>query len=136
MSKSNPTPLSKAQREIMRLVWDTNEITVSEVRDLLAKRHGWARNTVQTMMSRMEEKGWLRRRVVGRTFLYAAAVPKRTMLGSKVKELVDGLFGGSADEMVTALMEYRGLTKEEADRIRAMLDRTEQSGDRQREATE
>jgi hypothetical protein len=39
--------------------------------------------------------------------------------------MVDRLFAGSPEEMVTALMEYRGLSTDEADRIREMIDTAE-----------
>jgi predicted transcriptional regulator len=119
-----PSPLTDAQREIMQVVWERGEATVSEVRDALASRN-LARNTIQTMMVRLEEKGWLKHREEGRRFLYSARVPQRTSLGAKVVQLVDHLFAGSPEDMVSALVEYRGLTKEEAMRIRAMIDKAE-----------
>ena len=124
MAESVPSPLTDAQREIMQVVWERGEATVSEVRDALASRK-LARNTIQTMMVRLEEKGWLRHREVGRRFLYSAKVPQRKSLGVKVVQLVDHLFAGSPEDMVSALVEYRGLTKEEATRIRAMIDKAE-----------
>ena len=34
MNKTNPPPLSDAQREIMEIVWEHGEVTVSEVREV------------------------------------------------------------------------------------------------------
>jgi hypothetical protein len=42
-----------------------------------------------------------------------------------VRRLVDTAFGGSAEGMVMALLQGRGVSKEEAERIRAMIDRAE-----------
>jgi predicted transcriptional regulator len=121
-----PSPLTDAQREIMQVVWARGEATVSEVRDALASRK-LARNTIQTMMVRLEEKGWLKHREEGRRFRYSAKVTQRTSLGAKVVQLVDHVFAGSPEDMVSALVEYRGLTKDEAMRIRAMIDKAEAS---------
>ncbi len=124
MPELHPAPLTAAQREIMEVVWDRNEATVTEVRDALAAAgRELARNTVQTMIVRLEDKGWLKHREDGRTFFYSANIPRRTSMGAKVVQLVDRFFAGSAEDMVAALMEYRGLTSEEAARIREMLDR-------------
>ena len=125
MTKPNPAPLTAAQREIMEVVWQHGEVSVSQVRDALPPRRQLARNTVQTMMVRLEEKGWLRHRTEGRTFVYSANVPRTVSLGAKVAQLVDRFFAGSPEEMVTALIDYRGLTREEAERIRAMIERAE-----------
>ncbi len=125
MAKKDLTPLTDAQREIMEVIWKQGEVTVSEVRDSLKRK--LARNTVQTMMVRLEEKGWLKHREQGRAFIYSANVPRTVSLGAKVTQLVDRFFGGSPEEMVTALIEYRGLSKAEAERIRAMIESAEKS---------
>ena len=139
MAKADAAPLTDAQREIMELVWERGEITVSEVRDALAQRRELARNTVQTMIVRLEEKGWLKHRQEGRTFVYSAKRPRTVSLGAKVSQMVDHLFAGSAEEMVTALLEYRGLSSEEAERIRTMIEAAEtkqkQSSQRRKESS-
>lgn len=125
MANQDMTPLTQAQREIMEVVWDEEEVTVTQVRDELGKRREVARNTIQTMIVRLEERGWLKHRVEGRTFWYSANRPRTASLGAKVAQMVDRLFAGSPEEMVTALMEYRGLSTDEADRIRKMIDAAE-----------
>ena len=125
MTKAELTHLTETQREIMELVWQRGEVTVSEVWEELARRREVARNTVQTLIVRLEEKGWLQHREVGRSFIYAAARPKTVSLGAKVAQMIDRLFAGSPEDMVTALIEYRGLSPQEAERIRTMIDQAE-----------
>ncbi len=117
-----PPPLSDAQMEIMQLVWATSETTVSEIWRALAERRPVARNTVLTVMDRLEKRGWLKKRSVGKTNLYRAAVSRQSTLGDVVQRLVNTAFAGSADSLVLALFEGRGVSDEEADRIRRMLD--------------
>ena len=136
MAKTDSSPLTDAQREIMEIVWERGEVTVSEVRHALAKRRELARNTVQTMIVRLEEKGWLKHREEGRTFVYSANRPRTASLGAKVAQMVDRLFAGSPEEMVTALIEYRGLSPDEVQRIRTMIDEADKKqkrGTKQRE---
>jgi predicted transcriptional regulator len=125
MAEAQAAPLTAAQREIMEVVWERGAVTVSDVREALAGRRDLARNTVQTMMVRLEEKGWLQHREDGRTFVYSANRPRSVSLGARVAQMVDRLFAGAPEEMVTALIEYRGLTAEEAERIRVMIERAE-----------
>jgi predicted transcriptional regulator len=127
VAKPESAPLTPAQREIMEIVWQRGEVTVSQVLEVLSARRDVARNTVQTMIVRLAEKGWLKHRSQGRTFLYSAARPKSTSLGAKVAQMVDRFFAGSPEDMVTALIEYRGLTDEEGQRIRAMIQQAEAS---------
>lgn len=73
-------------------------------------------------MTRLAEKGWLKHRKKGRAFLFRAAVPRETTLRGLVGRLVDTAFSGSAEGLVLAMLEGRGLSSEEADRIRKLID--------------
>ena len=111
--------LSAAEREVMDIVWEQGEVTAREARDALSR--DVARNTVRTLLERMEEKGWVRHREVGRAFVYRAARPREESIGRKVREVVDNVCGGSPETLVAALLDYRGLRPGELERIRKML---------------
>ncbi len=123
MSSAKRAPLSRGQREIMEIVWDRGEVSAFELREVLSERRPVARNTVRTMLERIREKGWLKHRVIGRTYFYSAVVPREVGLGERVKEIVDTACGGKPERLMTALLEYRGLSDDEIKRIRAMLDK-------------
>jgi predicted transcriptional regulator len=118
-------PLTEAQIEIMNVVWDRGEATVADVWKALASYRKVARSTVLTMVARLEEKGWLIRDASGHAFRYRAAAPREATLGSVVLRLVDTAFGGSAEGLVMALLHGRGISKEEAARIRSMIAKAE-----------
>jgi predicted transcriptional regulator len=115
--------LSPAQQEIMEIIWEKGEVAGVEVRRFLSDGRELARETVRTMLERMEAKGWLKHRVVGRTFFYSAAVPREATAGQKVTEVLDTICGGSPERLMTALLDYRGLSADEAVRIEAMIKR-------------
>ena len=92
-------PLSEAQMEIMNVVWERGEATVADVWKALAARRRVARSTVLTMITRLEEKGWLCCDEAGHAFRYRAAVPREATLGEMVRRLVDTAFAGSAEEI-------------------------------------
>ena len=123
MKKRRKMPeLSPAQQEIMEIIWTHGELSASQTRAILARKRDIARNTVRTLLERMAEKGWLEYREEGRTYLYSAAQPRRASIGERVVDVVDHVCGGSPEELVTALLDYRGLTQSELVRIRQMLD--------------
>ena len=74
------------------------------------------------MLQRIEEKGWLKHRVVGRTYFYSAAMPREATVGHKVVELIDTICGGSPERLVTALLDFRGLSKAESERIEELIE--------------
>jgi len=119
--------LSQSQREIMEIVWDRGEVSANDVRKILSEKRTLARNTVRTLLERMEDKGWLNHREDGRTFIYFAAQPREVSIGQKVLEVVEHVCGGSPEELMTALLDYRGLSAQELKRIRALLDQAKAS---------
>lgn len=116
------SPLSRAQREVMEIIWDKGDVGVLEVTEILNKNRPVARNTVRTLMERMHEKGWLTYRPEGRSYIYSAVVPREESLGQRVTEMVDKACGGEPERLMMALLNYRGLSDEETVRIQTMLD--------------
>jgi BlaI family transcriptional regulator, penicillinase repressor len=123
-----PPPLSEAQLEIMNIVWDRGEVTVGEIWHELASRRPVARNTVQTLVSRLEEKGWLAHSGEAAVFRYRALHPRKATLRHLLRRLVDTAFGGSTEGLVMTLLDEQPLTPEEAQRIRALVEQAERAG--------
>jgi len=122
MPKSKRLPaLSDSQLEIMQVVWEGHEVTVSQVWKALSERRQVARNTVLTLMERLAKKGWLNRRADGHLHHYSPAVSRERTLGDLVRGLLDRAFAGSAEDLMLALVDARGLTEEEARRIREII---------------
>jgi BlaI family transcriptional regulator, penicillinase repressor len=117
----NLPELTPAQTELMEVIWMRGEVSAAEARRILARSRPVARNTVRTLLERMEEKGWIRHREEGRTYLYSAAHPRQATIGQKVQMIIETVCGGSAEALVTALLVYRGLNSSELERIRQML---------------
>jgi BlaI family penicillinase repressor len=126
MARQTPA-LSEAQLEVMNVVWDGGAVTVADVWKALSERRRVARNTVQTTIARLEEKGWLRRHGDGPTLRYSAARPRSVTQRGLVRRLVDSAFGGSVEGLVMALLEGRRLSRDEAARIRAMIDESREA---------
>lgn len=123
MVKKQPdlAALSESQQEIMKIVWDHGEVSARQVREILLQSRDVARNTVRTLLERMEEKGWLTHREEGRTFLYSAVQQRHDTAGQKIVEVLDQLCGGSPENLMNALLDYRGLSADELSRVRKML---------------
>lgn len=118
-----PAALSVAQREIMEIIWQRGEVSARELREVISETREIARNTVRTLLERMESKGWLVHREEGRTYVYSAARPREATVGLKVIEVIDQVCGGSPEALMTAILDYRGLTPAELQRIRSLLDK-------------
>jgi BlaI family penicillinase repressor len=114
--------LSPFQLEIMNIVWDCGELTVAELVRKLNQRRPVARSTAQTMLSRLEDRGWLTHRQDGAAFRYSAVHKRSDALENMVGRLVDTAFRGSAEHLVLALLKGRGISEAEAQGLHKMID--------------
>lgn len=125
--KKLPPPLSEGQLEIMDVVWQRGEVTVTEVWQELKSRREIARNTVLTIMLRLDERGWLNHYADGKQFVYSAAFPRQASQRQWARKLVDTVFEGSTEDLVLTLLQERGVSEQEAERIREMIEKAEKN---------
>ena len=122
VSRPDPSQLTTAQLEIMQIVWEHGECSVTFLWEKLAETRDVARNTVLTMIQRLERRGYLSARAKGRAFLYRARVQRGRTERSRVKDLIDQVFEGSAERLVRSLLGEGMLDPDELSRLRGVLD--------------
>jgi predicted transcriptional regulator len=110
--------------EIMKVLWDAGPSGVQAVQERLGG--GLAYTTVQTMLNVLVRKGKARRTLVDRAYRYRAAVSRREALGSAMKDVVQRLFGGSAEALVMSLVESKQLTPATLRRLQKMLEESDE----------
>lgn len=111
--------------EIVSIIWDKGEATLGDVWKALSERREVARNTVQTLLTRLVDKGWLHTRAEGKVFHYRAAVAREKGLRAAARRLLRNTFQGSTEGLMMALLDGQSLSPEEAERIRALIDEAE-----------
>ena len=106
-----PETLTRLELQIMQAIWKlgaTRTSSASSVGDVQkALPQKLAYTTVQTMLNILERKGKLRRKLRGRAYVYSATVTEDKASRHAVRDLVDRMFGGSADELVMSLIKSR-----------------------------
>lgn len=122
MPKDRDLPvLHPAQWEIMNVIWEQGDCSVGTVWKVLHERRGISRNTVHTLIVRLEEKGWLLRSESAEGFLYRPTVSRQQTQRRTVEKLVKTVFNGSSEGLVLALLGGDKLSKSEVDRIRQLI---------------
>jgi BlaI family transcriptional regulator, penicillinase repressor len=113
MAKQNAISLSRFELEIMEILWKLGEVSVRDVQEAIQERRRPAYTTVQTILSRLEEKQAVRRtRKVGNALLFAPLVERAPVHRRLIDDFL-GLFGGSARPLVARLLETGQLTLED-----------------------
>ena len=120
MTRKNLPALSPSETEILRLVWQLGRATVQQVCDKLPSRRRIAYATVQTLLRRLENKGYLRHDVRGKAHVFIAAAKREHVIKRSVGDFLDRLFGGDAIPLVQYLAEHGKLTAGDIERLKQL----------------
>ncbi|MEX2091396.1 MAG: BlaI/MecI/CopY family transcriptional regulator [Pirellulales bacterium] len=107
--------------EILRVLWERDSATLSEVCTALRRERQVATTTVATMLGVMLEKGLVRRKKASRGHQWSAVVTHAAAAKGMVGKLVDGVFDGSASRLVTHLVEGGRLSNGELAELRTLI---------------
>jgi predicted transcriptional regulator len=94
--------LGPLEQEVMDCVWRDEKVSVREVHSCLKKSRKLAYTTVMTIMMRLNEKGFLSRKMVGKAYLYTPKKTKEKVAKGVVKKIIDSLVDQYGQEAVTA----------------------------------
>ena len=108
--------LTKAEEQIMQILWNLKEATVKEVLDTFSGNKP-ARTTVATILSILENKSFVERSTDGRINIYRPLVSKEKYSKTRLFGLVNDYFGGSFTSMVSFFATENNLDIEEVDQI-------------------
>ena len=123
MVRKNLPALSPSETEILRLVWQIGQATVQEVCDKLPARRKIAYATVQTLLRRLENKGYLKHDVRGKAHVFFAAVKKEHVVKRSVGDFLDRLFGGDPIPLMQYLAEHGKISSEDIERLKKLADK-------------
>ncbi|HTY05212.1 MAG TPA: BlaI/MecI/CopY family transcriptional regulator [Gemmatimonadales bacterium] len=115
--------LTELQLAILRILWARREATVLDVWQALHAERELAQTTVATMLSRLERRGVVTRRVQARRYHYRAAVTEAEVRRSMVGELTARLFGGDVTALMQHLLSAGDVTPDDRARMREMITR-------------
>ena len=113
---------TERELDLMDVLWEAGEAgsTVAEVRDRLADELAYT--TVLTVLRTLEEKGYVAHEEEGKAYRYRPLVGREAAGTSALRRLVRKVFRGSPELLLTQLVSDRGLSREELERMRQLLD--------------
>ena len=122
MAKKNLHELTDLQLTLMQEVWKRGRASVTEVHEAVLEKTGLAKKTVGTMMARLEKQGLLTHRADGREFIYEPTVTRVAVGRAKMKNVLDGLFGGNLPALVSHALEAKDVSRGDVERVRALIE--------------
>lgn len=106
--------------DVMAVLWQAGSGTVAEVREALAD--DLAYTTVLTILRTLQDKGYVRPVAEGRAHRYFPAVTQQQAGKSVLARVLDKVFAGSSESLLTQLVSDRSVDPDELRRLRKLLD--------------
>ena len=120
MARRKTEHLTPLELEIMHVLWATGPANVQSVQQHLERELAYT--TVQTMLNILHKKGKVKRVLKDRAYEYAPVVSRSHVTRQHITDLVDRLFGGSAESLVMSLVETKHLTPKKLARLQRLLE--------------
>ena len=123
MARSTSKHPTVLELEILKILWRDGESTGREVRDRLAVVRDLAYTSVMTVMGIMEDKGYVKRKKSGKTFIYSPRVTEAATKKRMLRDVVDRVYEGSTMSVVVNLLESSDIDPDELKQLRALIKR-------------
>jgi predicted transcriptional regulator len=112
--------LTKAEEEIMHIVWQLEPCLVRDVIEHLGQPD-IPHSTVSSVVRILEKKGFVTHKAYGKTHEYRAIVTKEEYAQQNVKNLIKKYFGGSPSQLVSLLVKENDLDLKELNKLMQSL---------------
>lgn len=120
MTKSLPD-LTKAEFDILRIIWKQGKASVREVHDQITSTHNWAYSTTKTMMDRMIKKQFLAREKFHGVFIYRTLVSRPKGLVKFIQFFADRVLEIDYGEVVALFSKTNALNPDEIEELEGLL---------------
>lgn len=108
--------LTKAEEEIMQILWDLKEGNVAAIIEKMPEPKP-AYNTVSTIVRILESKGFVNHRQQGKGYIYFPVMEKETYSNQSITELMNNYFNGSFKSMVSFFMKKNDMKTSDLEAI-------------------
>ena len=114
--------LANAEFAIMELLWQKERWTARDLRDALYPNSSKAQHgTVQRLLQRLEEKGFVQRDRSLPVHIFSAATTRESYASAELESLAAKLTGGSIAPLITHLVAEQKISTEEIEKLRRIL---------------
>ena len=123
MAKTRPLHgLGDLQAEVMEIVWELGEATVTQVHERVCRKRKVTYTTILTAMQKLDKKGWLRHRSEGRAYVYQPRQSREEAHSGVLSKLIKEAFRADPLRLMSHLLEEHPMTDEELADLKQLID--------------
>ena len=113
--------LFDSELKVMEIIWEKEPVSAKEISLIAAENIGWNKNTTNTVIKKLEAKGFIKREDPG--FICTSVYKREEIQRSEANSLVDKLFGGSKKALLSALIGDEKLSREEIAELKELIEK-------------
>lgn len=120
--KTSIERLPDAELEVMLVLWHRGEpMSVAEIAHALAPEHQWKTATVHVLLTRLTERGFVTSDKTSYKHYFTPSISEADYRSGEQKTLLQRFFGGSAKNMIAALLWADDLTEDDLDELSQLV---------------
>ncbi len=125
--------VTEGELGVLNVLWDQGPATIRQLTDAVyPKGTAGQYATVQKLLERLEEKGFVSRDRSRRGHLFRPTIGREEIIGWGLQELADGLCGGSVTSLFSELVKPGRLSEEERQTLRKLVEELDRQVARKR----
>ena len=111
--------LYDSELKVMEILWEHGEAAAKKIAQILAKQIEWSKTTTYTVIKKCLDKNAIERIEPG--FICRPLITKKQAREYETTELINKMYGGSADNLIASVIGQKNLSPEEITRLKKIV---------------
>ena len=112
--------LFDSELKVLDVLWQEGGITAKRMAEILQVQAGWSKTTTYTVIKKCVDKGVVRRQEPH--FVCYPLITRQKAQEMETTELINKMYGGAADQLVTSILGRKNLSVEEIERLKQLVE--------------
>ncbi len=113
--------LTKAEEQVMRILWKLKEGIVKDILDMMPEPKP-AYSTVSTVVRVLQTKGFIKHKAYGNSHVYFPAIEEKEYKNFAIDKIMDGFFDNSYHDLVSFLVNEKKMTANDVKEMTKMVE--------------
>ncbi|SFR69778.1 BlaI/MecI/CopY family transcriptional regulator [Anaeromicropila populeti] len=117
-AKDNYERLPDSELLVMKIIWEAETpVGTGKVVELVSEQKDWTRSTIQVLLTRLEERGFIGIEKRGRFKYYIPLIEEEEYLAKETKTFLEQFYSNSYKKLIASLVQDQAISKEDMDDI-------------------
>ena len=118
MNQDNYERLPDSELLVMQIIWQSGElIGTGRIVELVCEQKNWSRSTVQVLLSRLVERGFIEIMKKGRLKFYSPLIKEEEYLKKETKTFIEQFYSNSYKKLIASVVQNQSITEKDMEDI-------------------